>query len=552
MPAAASSSPTPNGVALIQNLYPAKYTILVDPPNADWHQTSTIEGTRGVDAWVRNNEPSFFQEFGPPGHHVFIGFTRSGEIAGIVPPGGPNAGATCQVGIDSPCNALLNGSTPVSGRIVNTHHSRPPVFTFYGGAPVTECWVGLNEPLAVGGRALYATPCNKDGTFSIPNVPNGTYELAIWDEPLDMIIAAVTITVPDPAPPPGGTLRDYPVSSWFGRYQGRVFQDIDGTGLPYFAEAFTRPFIAVEPMTGVEYESTENFTAGDLKPPFGPGIANNIRFRDGSIYQSTGTKDDGTFAFTEVFPFFNFMVAEIDYARYKATSATVVVDDGGGDPATGKINADQNRAKLWNAAPGLFGSNDPALAYDPWTRLIPQRQADIECPPGKAPPCYFRTESVEGGAGAILLEAMQTFLGATNHIEWGKTPYTITENGGIAGIVYYAITRAEDDPRYAAAENWEPGIPRVQVNVFLDCDGDVKPDKPLNDGSGQCSELSSGPSLYNYVRPDVDNYPYCWRDPGSCGLTEPLMGPEDDLRAFKGDPSQAAKRLASARASVRS
>ena len=73
---------------------------------------------------------------------------------------------------------------------------------------------------------------------------------------------------------------------------------------------------------------------------------------------------------------------------------------------------------------------------------------------------------------------MQTFLGSTNHIEWGKTPYTINENGGIAGIVYYAITRAEDDPRYAAAENWEPGIPRVQVNVYLDCDGDSKPDKP--------------------------------------------------------------------------
>ena len=61
---------------------------------------------------------------------------------------------------------------------------------------------------------------------------------------------------------------------------------------------------------------------------------------------------------------------------------------------------------------------------------------------------------------------------------------TINENGGIAGIVYYGITRAEDDPRYAAAENWEPGIPRVQVNVFLDCDGDGKPDKPQNNGTG--------------------------------------------------------------------
>ncbi len=49
-----------NGVAIIKNLYPAKYTILIVPrirPGEDWHQTSTIEGTKGVDAWVKNNEP---------------------------------------------------------------------------------------------------------------------------------------------------------------------------------------------------------------------------------------------------------------------------------------------------------------------------------------------------------------------------------------------------------------------------------------------------------------------------------------------------------------
>ena len=127
------------------------------------------------------------------------------------------------------------GST-LTGRIVNTHHSRPPVFTFFNGAPVTECWVGLNEPL--GGRALYATACKKDSTFSIPNVPNGTYELAIWDDPLDMIISATTITVGSAS---NKNLGDLPVSSWFGRYQGRVFQDIDGTGLPYFAAGVQPP-----------------------------------------------------------------------------------------------------------------------------------------------------------------------------------------------------------------------------------------------------------------------------------------------------------------------
>jgi uncharacterized repeat protein (TIGR01451 family) len=499
----------PDGTAVIKNLFPAKYTIVIVPPvGSDWHQTSTIEGGFGSDAWVKNNEPSFFQEFGPPGHHVFIGFTRSGFLA-------KNGNAP-----------VLNGNTKVTGRVVSTHHSRPPIYTFYSAAPVNDCWVGLNE--ANGGRALYATACNKDSTFTIPNVPNGTYELVIWDTPLDTIISATTITVSGETEKALGNL---PVSSWFARYQGRVFQDIDGTGLPFFDKSFDRPYIEVDAKTGLEKEVTKKYAAGDLKPSFGQGIASNIRFRDGSIYQSTTTKQDGTFAFTELFPFFNWMVAEIDYARFKASGATMVVDEGGEvDPAA-------NVAKLWGKnAPytGLFSSNDPALAYNPWIRLNPQEQAD-----GK----FYRTENCADsdapGQCAILLEGMQTFLSQTNHIEWGKQPYGFNENGGIAGIVHYAITRAEDDPRYAAAENWEPGIPRVQVNLFLDCDGDGKPDQPANDGTGACKALSSdknyktaGSSLagggYAVDLPDVDNYPFGWSDGGA-------KGPEDVKRSRTGD-----------------
>jgi large repetitive protein len=543
-----------NGVVRIKNLYPAKYTIYVDPPTgSDWHQTSTIEGTRGDDAWVKNNEPTFFQEFGPPGHHVFVGFTRSGSIAMDGTPPMPVVPAAV-------------GSV-VTGRVVETHNSRPPVFTFFNGAPVNDCWVGLNEPA---GRALYATRCSLDSTFTIPNVPNGTYELVVWDDPLDMIIGTSTITVDGSTPL---ALGDVPVSSWFGRYEGRVFQDIDGTGVPFFLADFNRPHIEID-RDGIEHEVITPYHKGDLKPSFGDGIASNIRFRDGSIYQSRTTKTDGTFAFTEVFPFFNFMVGEIDYARWKASGATVVVDDGG------QIDDVANATKLWPTIEGLYGSQKPAWQYNPWTRLNPQQQDDcsaaqvlanreggmLDGNPIDAKGCltvgpkYFRTENCDEGDGqcAILLEAMQTFLGQTNHIEWGKQPYAGElngrkgENGGIAGIVHYAITRAEEDPRYAAAEQWEPGVPRVQVNMYLDCDGDTFIDKPSNDGTGQCAQLSSdtsyvatdGSSLplggYKYDPADVDNYPYCWSssefasgNPGLCTSGQ-AMGPEDIKRSRTG------------------
>ncbi len=431
------------------------------------------------------------------------------------------------------CVGMGNGNQgrPVSGRIVSVHDARPPALTLDNGPPVPQCWVALNNSAT--GQGLYTRACNKDSTFTIPNVLPGTYQLAVWDEPLDTIIGFTTVTV-GTAPV---NLGDVSQLAWFGRYQGRVFQDIDGTGLPYFKEAFDRPYVYVNPMTGVEEVRQQNFAAGDLKPALGAGVASNIRFRDGSIYQSTTTKDDGTFAFTEVFPFFNWTVAEIDYARFKATSANIVVDNGG------PINAAGNLSKLWGKNPttpytGLFGSNDPALAYNPWTRINPQPQrlADGALTEGG----LFRMENCEetGGQCAILLEAMSLYANQTNHIEWGKVPYTIEENGGIAGIVYYGITRAEDDPRYAAAENWEPGIPRVQVDVFLDCDGDGKVDKPMNDGTGLCAAGGlSGANGYVAALPDVDNYPYCWRNPDDFAASNvslcpngQAMGPEDVMR----------------------
>ena len=56
-----------NGRAIIRNLAPAKYGVqLVPPPGSGWIQTSTLEGGKTIDAWVKANEPTYFQEFGAP------------------------------------------------------------------------------------------------------------------------------------------------------------------------------------------------------------------------------------------------------------------------------------------------------------------------------------------------------------------------------------------------------------------------------------------------------------------------------------------------------
>ena len=381
------------GRITIKNLAPGKYGIQAVPTSGEgWIQTSTIEGKKLIDAWVKANEPPFFAEFGPPGVHVFIGFVK------------PMNDAT-----------VLTGGSTISGQIRNLHLSRPPDAAFYTGGPIahTTPWVGLND-LSVGiGRAVYAAPTTGDGYFSIPNVPAGKYQLVVWDSALDIVFAFHGMTVnPDGscATPNGDcNLGDVPVFQWFTRVENWVFNDdkIPNGFRDCLTEACDDPLIDE---IGI------------------PEQAVNLRWRDGTIYQSFPTDGEGFVPFDEVFPFFSWLVAEVDFARFKATGLTVTVDDGG-----------------------------PIPFDDPWSwgdQLNPQPQPDNGLLP-------YRTET-----GPVLTQGFQGFLGQTSVIEWGKTAYDSGENGGISGIVYYAVTRAEDDPALAAAEPWEPGIPRVTVNLY--------------------------------------------------------------------------------------
>ena len=439
-----------DGYAVIENLVMGKYTVKVRAPGGEkWIQTTTIEGQPGVDAWVKPNEPQFFTEFGPPGPHVFVGFTRAQTGAGLLGQG-PGPFST------------------ITGRVTNLRLSRPVAVAQFSGAPFTHtrAWVALNTG-ATGGSLLYAQPTNEDGTFSIAGVPSGTFQLVVFDSALDLIIAArvVNVTAPD-----AQALGDVAVFPWFTNLYSFVFEDENGDGIHQAGEA------------GI------------------PDQALNIRFRDGSIYQSLSTDDRGFKAFNETFPFGAWMIAEVDYTRYHSTGLTVVVDNGGDASALG------SNAYNWQTQAGL-----PAGLIPPET-LNPQPQPDN----GNLP---FRTES---GAGTpfLLLEGFQGFIGQSTVMMWGKAPYappgSIPEdidydpvgvfepnaastvpcpadapagacvngflhdidgdnngvfdadhfNGGLAGILHYGITRAENDPRWAVAENWDPGISDVKVQLW--------------------------------------------------------------------------------------
>ena len=203
------------GSVYIKYLPPGKYGIRAVPKEGEdprnWVQTATIEGTPGIDAWPKANEPSIFIEgFGTGFYHAFIGFVKPSEL---------------------PWANGAPGGVTVTGRNVFNHFGAPPANQgFFAGAPVSECWIGLNDVASVQG--LLAIPCDADSNFTISGVPAGSYQLVTWDKPLDALFGFNTITVADADLNLGNVLS----FRWFGTLQGSIFYDTNQNGFQDVAE----------------------------------------------------------------------------------------------------------------------------------------------------------------------------------------------------------------------------------------------------------------------------------------------------------------------------
>ena len=430
----------PNGRLTIKNLAPGKYGIQAIPPAGQgWQQTSTIEGTKIIDTWVKANEPPFFAEFGPPGFHAFLGFVK--------PFSDPD----------------LSGGATLSGKIVNNHMSRPPDYAFYNGACFghTTPWVGLNEVTGgLPGKALFAASTVGECDFSISGVPDGDYQLVVWDTALDLIIASKGVSIVGGAcNTPDGSCNfvEVPVFQWFHRQEHRVFNDENGNGI---------------------WDANEGL---DEVPINDQAVL--VRWRDGTVYQENVTDFTGAYTFDQVFPFFSWLVTEVDFVRFEATGLTTVIDNGGPIPDSalgfpgeddltfGRTIAPQDQTNPREGAGMLCEDGITACTADTDCFEIGGGTCAVTSFCEANPDICIETDTYRTELGPVLTAGFQGFIGQTNAFLWGKGHYPdiapgLAGNGGISGIVFYAITRAEDDPASAAAEPWEPGIPGVTVNLY--------------------------------------------------------------------------------------
>jgi len=421
-----------DGEVVIKFLAPGKYAIrTVEPTGQSWYQTTTIEGTNVVDAWVAPGNGDRLVEFGPAFWHIFNGWTPTN--------------------FDRRADLGVVGGSSVSGHVNKSHLTPPPAITGNDGGSFIigqngVCLVGLNTMGGVSNEGAIVAPCDADGNFTIGGVADGLYQLVVWDTFLHAIISFQTVEIVGNV-----DIGEVQVPMWFGELTHQVYNDTnenaiwDGTELPFLEQATI------------------------------------LHYRDGTEYQAFPTDGAGAAPYESVFPLFQWYVAEVDFARYKATGLTAVNDLGG-------------------------DINDPQCDAN---------SEGVRCGQTTTERSYALNET-EGGP--ILTQAFQLFAGQNLRFDWGKSLWGPGENGGLSGIVFYATTRAEDNPEQYGPEPWEPGIPHVQVALFVG--------RVINPGAANEDErpfnINGIPGIQ---QPDQDNWPL-----GN------FPGPEDINRCNQGDP----------------
>jgi len=467
-----SGLPMGAGEAVVRYLTQNHYLIEPIPPanDPDWiGPTNTLEGARSNDNWARPGEPRFNITLGQLNWISFFGFVKACNNG---PTGLAAAAPTVANPTGTACHGLTTAATPppvtpagqyaatIQGQVVLAHDQHAPFPPGLSPAmPVPDCSVALNN-LSGADEMVYAGACNPDSSFQITGVPPGTYQLAMWDKSVNYIIDYRTITVPalsTAQPLPAGIalngngqialdLGKVPIFSWFGILTGKVFNDPrnasnnkSSVGKPWFDDGSMK--------TGI------------------PNIRVNLRFTDGTSVYGGVTDMQGNYTFNQFFPFWRFLVGEIGPDRFRPTGMTAIADDGG-DIQDPTVLAPYTMKPIGNAAQIYPGTGHTYAEIG--SGLNPQVQPDGQLfrseawwsPDGSQTLPPFRTEAV----GPIIQDM-------TARIDWGLDDYQPAENGSITGMVYFDLTRTDEDPAQSIQDGWEPGAPGIQVNLYKDLTG---------------------------------------------------------------------------------
>ncbi len=470
------------GQATISNLMPEKFSVQAYPGadriarGEEWIQTNTLDGQHPHDSFIRIGEPSYFQEYGPAGYHVAIGFANPAVINARHNDVCAGAGSPGAVG---PCTNSIDGQVDVE-RLSRTPDQRLYPSGSRDGYAWTQCWVSLGDP---DGEDFMFTKCDANGNFKFTNVPGGNWRLTIGDQWNDQIIDGLS------TPANVGCIPTPPVTSCSG---GTTTLHMGSIGAQQWqANLYTRTFID-DNKNGI-------WDPGEIGIPL---IYTMIHYRDGHNSNALTTDFDGVANFNETFPLFNWYVVEADSTRYKTTGIHTVYDAGGpadGSPSCG--NGTTARQCGTSAAYNFLANTYEAVPL-PADLSIPGAVycAKADC---AADAAGFAAGTPKPSSSSVSTgridppwvdsEGWSGMTSQSNWIEFGKAPYAscppacvsvpnavsnpitggttpstmqVGENGGIYGQVEYASTRPFDDASQMIQQPWEPDVPHVTVNLY--------------------------------------------------------------------------------------
>ncbi|RCG28619.1 hypothetical protein DQ384_23000 [Sphaerisporangium album] len=348
-----------SGAIVIPNLGSNRYSLQVVPPDGqEWIQTSSLEGGHDWDTWVEEGHKGFDTELivnGAPIPEAQFGYVKPTSL-----------------------DSAHSGNATVKGRVVSVKSYLPPAGGDTVEGPVAKPWIAVTD-LLDNDTLVYAAPGNADGTFSVPDLKPGDYQVAYWDYDQNLLLQLINVTVAD-----GQTadLGDLTLSHWFSQLHGSVFLDTDKDG---------------------------------RRDPGEPGLRSQpvvLKSRDNSVVdagsKSATTDVQGNWTLRQVYPYGYWTVLEVYNDRFYTTGFTYQTD------------------------------NQP-------------------------------DETTVLGSGVDVATLNQD--GLNTRVDIGVQPYARGTNGGIVGTAVYNLTRNELDPRLAATEDYEPGVPGLTVDLYAPVTG---------------------------------------------------------------------------------
>jgi len=491
------------GQAVIANLMPDKFSVQAYPGadriarGEEWLQTNTLDGQHPHDAFLKIGEPGYFQEFGPSGFHVAIGFANpkiiNARYADVC------AGAYGSVG---PCTNTIMGQADVQ-RLSRTPDQRLYPSGSRDALAWTQCWVSLGDPDA---EDFMFTKCDANGNFKFTNVPGGNWRITIGDQWNDQIIDGLSTpaNVGCTSNAPNGTINATACP-------GGQTLDMGNIGVQQWQSNLYTVYFVDDNKNGIK-DGTEIGV---------PQVYTRIRYRNGSNANALLTDPNGVANFNETFPLFNWYVVEPDLGRYKRTGTHTVYDAGGpadgskstagvaycgtanGARACGTSTAYNNLANTNEALPLPADLSVPGAVYCASADCTAEANmfaagtaipSSSTASTGRIDPPWVNGEGWSGmtsqgnwiefgvapfaacnpalPVGPTLTNPTPNFCVAVPNAVYnptaGTTPSTrlVGENGGIHGHTAYAATRPFDDASQMIEQPWAPLVPNVTVNLY--------------------------------------------------------------------------------------